>query len=133
MPVTIGIFINPGVFPDKKNADGKAESNRSFEYDTLIAISTPASCWKRSCPRSARNTNWSITRLAGPFAGSARAASALGPSPGNVPTLFSKVLSHVGSFTNIRGGHVYPALIRKTEPKPIRVFLAGWLRRPGQR
>jgi enterochelin esterase family protein len=34
------------------------------------------------------------------------------------------VLSHVGSFTNIRGGHVYPALIRKTKPaKPIRVFL----------
>ena len=29
----------------------------------------------------------------------------------------------VGSFTNIRGGHVYPALIRKTEPRPIRVFL----------
>jgi sugar phosphate permease len=33
------------------------------------------------------------------------------------------VLSHVGSFTNIRGGHVYPALIRKTERKPIRVYL----------
>ncbi|MDP6443511.1 MAG: esterase family protein, partial [Pirellulaceae bacterium] len=36
---------------------------------------------------------------------------------------FSKVLSHVGSFTNIRGGHACPALIRKTERKPIRVFL----------
>ena len=39
------------------------------------------------------------------------------------PDQFGKVLSHIGSFTNIRGGHVYPALIRKTEPKPIRVFL----------
>ena len=39
------------------------------------------------------------------------------------PDQFSKVLSHVGSFTNIRGGHVYPAVIRKTEPKPIRIFL----------
>jgi enterochelin esterase family protein len=39
------------------------------------------------------------------------------------PDAFRKVLSHVGSFTNIRGGHVYPALIRKTEPKPIRIFL----------
>jgi enterochelin esterase family protein len=39
------------------------------------------------------------------------------------PDVFSKVLSYVGSFTNIRGGHVYPALIRKTERKPIRVFL----------
>lgn len=39
------------------------------------------------------------------------------------PDAFRKVLSHVGSFTNIRGGHVYPALIRKTEPKPIRIFM----------
>ena len=31
----------------------------------------------------------------------------------------------MGSYTNIRGGHVYPALIRKTPPKPIRVFLQG--------
>ncbi len=33
------------------------------------------------------------------------------------------MLSHVGSFTNIRGGHNYHAWIRKTERKPIRVFL----------
>jgi len=39
------------------------------------------------------------------------------------PDGFGKVLSHIGSFTNIRGGHVYPALIRKAEKKPIRVFL----------
>ena len=41
------------------------------------------------------------------------------------PDVFRKVLSHVGSFTNIRGGHVYPAMIRKSEQKPIRVFLQG--------
>ena len=29
----------------------------------------------------------------------------------------------MGSFTNIRGGDVYPGLIRKTAKKPIRVFL----------
>jgi enterochelin esterase family protein len=39
------------------------------------------------------------------------------------PDAFRKVLSHMGSFTNIRGGHVYPALIRSTPAKPIRVFL----------
>jgi len=33
------------------------------------------------------------------------------------------VLSHVGSFTNIRGGYVYPTLIRSEEKRPIRVFL----------
>ena len=39
------------------------------------------------------------------------------------PDQFRKALSHIGSFTNIRGGHVYPALIRKTERKPLRIFL----------
>ena len=36
---------------------------------------------------------------------------------------FHKVMSHIGSFTNIRGGHVYPALIRKSEKRDIRVYL----------
>ena len=39
------------------------------------------------------------------------------------PDQFRKVISYIGSFTNIRGGHNYPAIIRKTEKKPIRVFL----------
>src|SRR5207237_4770325 len=39
------------------------------------------------------------------------------------PDLFSKVLSHVGSFTNIRGGDVYPGIIRRAPRKPIRIFL----------
>ena len=33
------------------------------------------------------------------------------------------MLSIVGSFTNLRGGHVYPEIVRKSEKKPIRVFL----------
>jgi len=31
------------------------------------------------------------------------------------PDRFGKVVSHIGSFTNIRGGYVYPFLIRKTK------------------
>jgi len=33
------------------------------------------------------------------------------------------VLSIVGSFVNLRGGHVYPELIAKADKKPLRVFL----------
>jgi hypothetical protein len=36
---------------------------------------------------------------------------------------FRKVISTIGSFTNIMGGHVYPDLIRQSEPRPIRIFL----------
>jgi enterochelin esterase family protein len=39
------------------------------------------------------------------------------------PDQFRKVVSHVGSFTNIRGGNKYPDIIRSVDPKPIRVFL----------
>jgi enterochelin esterase-like enzyme len=36
---------------------------------------------------------------------------------------FQRVLSHCGSYTNIRGGHNYPYLIRSTPRKLIRVYL----------
>ena len=39
------------------------------------------------------------------------------------PDAFRKVVSHCGSFTNIRGGHNYPTMIRSAETKPLRVFL----------
>src|SRR5262249_8442588 len=39
------------------------------------------------------------------------------------PDLFTKVLSHVGSFTNIKNGDRYPGISRKADKKPIRVFL----------
>jgi enterochelin esterase family protein len=38
------------------------------------------------------------------------------------PDQFRKVLSLIGSFTNLRGGHVYPEKVRATDRKPIRVF-----------
>ena len=39
------------------------------------------------------------------------------------PDQFRKVLSIVGSYTNIRGGDAYPDIIRKSEKKPLRIFL----------
>ena len=97
-------------------------SNRSFEYDT------PSDQYARFLleeilPEVGRTYT---------LAGDAASRAICGISSGGIcaftaawerPDAFSKVLSHVGSFTNIRGGHVYPALIRKTEPKSIRVFL----------
>jgi enterochelin esterase family protein len=121
MPVTIGIFINPGVVPSDKEGE-KPRSNRSFEYDTLsdqyVRFLTD-----EILPEVAKT--YQLTEQA-----SQRAIG--GISSGGIcaftaawqrPDVFSKVLSHVGSFTNIRGGDVYPGMIRKTENKPIRVFL----------
>ena len=121
MPVTIGIFLNPGVIPAERPG-GQPRRNRSFEYDTL----------------SDQYARFLLEEIL-PFVGEKYhltndpdGRAICGISSGGIcawtvawerPNQFRKVLSHVGSFTNIRGGHVYPALIRKTEPKPIRVFL----------
>jgi enterochelin esterase-like enzyme len=39
------------------------------------------------------------------------------------PDYFHKVLSHYGSYTDIRGGHNYPFIIRKTKKKDIKIFM----------
>ena len=39
------------------------------------------------------------------------------------PDLFRRVYSSVGTFVAMRGGNQYPWIIRKTEPKPLRIYL----------
>jgi enterochelin esterase family protein len=121
MPVTIGIFINPGVIPAAREGQ-KPRQNRSFEYDSL-GDQYARFLLEEILPEVSKE--YKLTSEA-----SGRAIG--GISSGGIcawtvawerPDAFGKVLSHVGSFTNIRGGHFYPALIRKTERKPIRVFL----------
>jgi enterochelin esterase-like enzyme len=121
MPVTIGIFINPGEIPAAE-AGKKPAKNRSFEYDTLND-QYARFLLEEIIPEVGKKVN---------LATNAESHAICGASSGGIcaftvawehPEAFSKVLSMVGSFTNIRGGHVYPSLIRKTPPKPIRVFL----------
>jgi enterochelin esterase-like enzyme len=121
MAVTVGIFVSPGEFP-AADGKGKSRSNRSFEYDT-VSNQYAGFLEKELLPEVGKTV-----KLRDDAAGRA----ICGISSGGIcaftvawerPDLFSKVLSHVGSFTNIRGGDVYPGLIRKTEKKPIRVFL----------
>jgi enterochelin esterase family protein len=120
MPVTIGIFINPGTFP--ASGGQKARSNRSFEYDTL-SDQYARFLEKEILPEVGKDYN---------LRPDAAGRAICGISSGGIcaftvawvrPDLFGKVLSHVGSFTNIRGGDVYPGRIRKTPRRPIRVFL----------
>lgn len=124
MPVTIGIFINSGRLVDPPPKDPKAASNRNLEYDSLS-------------DRYARFLLEEILPEVGKrykLTDDPECRAICGMSSGGIcaftvawqrPDAFRKVLSHVGSFTNIRGGHVYPSLIRSTPNKPIRVFLQG--------
>jgi len=117
MPVTIGIYINPGSFPNKKPS-----SNRSFEYDTL-SDQYVRFLEKEILPEVGKEYNLRQDAAGRAICGISSGGICAFTAAWQRPDLFSKVLSHVGSFTNIRGGDVYPGLIRKTEHKPIRVFL----------
>ena len=117
----VGVFINLGTVP-AADPGQRPRANRSFEYDTL------SDQYARFLEKEILPEVGKELRLRQDAAGRA----ICGISSGGIcaftaawerPDLFSKVLSHVGSFTNIRGGDVYPGLVRKTPRKPIRVFL----------
>jgi len=121
MPVTIGIFINPGVFPAV--AEGKDPiSNRSFEYDTLSDQYTRF-LLEEILPTVGENYRLTDNPDQRAICGCSSGGICSWTVAWERPDAFRKVLSHVGSFANIRGGHVYPTLIRNTPPKPIRIFL----------
>jgi len=121
MPVTIGIFLNPGQIPAGE-ADQKPRSNRSFEYDTL-SDQYARFLLEEILPEVSKTYKLSDRPEHRAIGGISSGGICAFTAAWERPDAFSKVLSHVGSFTNIRGGHVYPSLIRKTERKPIRVFL----------
>lgn len=121
MPVTIGIFINPGVVPPEKQG-AQPRRNRSFEYDTL-SDQYARFLLEEILPAVGKKYNLTDDPEMRAIGGISSGGICAFTVAWERPDAFRKVLSHVGSFTNIRGGHVYPALIRKTERKPIRVFL----------
>lgn len=121
MPVTIGIFIQPGVFPTANPKD-KPRSNRSFEYDSLGDLHARF-LLEEILPAVAKDYNLTSDPDQRAICGNSSGGICAFTVAWERPDAFRKVVSHIGSFTNIRGGHVYPALIRKTDKKPLRVFL----------
>lgn len=121
MPVTIGIFLNPGTIPAKEPGQ-KGRSNRSFEYDTL-SDQYARFLEKEILPEVAKSYNLRQDAAGRAICGISSGGICAFTVAWERPDLFGKVLSHVGSFTNIRGGDAYPGIIRKMEKKPIRVFL----------
>jgi len=121
MPLTIGIFINPGVIPSAAPGE-QPRRNRSFEYDTL-SDQYARFLLDEILPEVGKQYRLTDDPNCQAICGISSGGICAWTVAWERPDAFRKVLSHVGSFTNIRGGHVYPALIRKTPKKPIRVFL----------
>ncbi|WP_407699820.1 alpha/beta hydrolase-fold protein [Stieleria sedimenti] len=122
MPPTIAVFINPGHHKSKPR-QGKKPSNRSFEYDSLGDRYTRF-LLEEILPAVEQRYNLSSDPAMRAIGGSSSGAICAFTAAWQRPDQFGKVYSNVGSFTNLRGGDVYPALVRKTEPKPIRVYMS---------
>ena len=122
MPVTVGIFIQPGI-----RADGGA--NRSFEYDTL-SDQYARFLLEEILPEVEKTVKLRHDAASRAISGASSGGICAFTVAWERPNEFSKVLSWIGSFTNIasgktvrEGGHNYEAMVRKTPRKPIRVFL----------
>ena len=121
---TVAVFLNPGRPPAVEPGSPKAMHQRMVEYDTM----TPAFgdfLIESVLPfvehaEGVRLTSDPAHRTVAGISSGGICAFNLA---WHFPHAFQRVLSHCGSFTNIRGGHNYPALVRGTERKPIRVFL----------
>ena len=129
LPVIIGVFVRPGVV---KAADPKIaldRFNRSFEYDGLgdayarflIEEVLPVVETKKTADgRAIRISALAADRAIG---GSSSGAIAAFTAAWERPDSFSRVFSAIGTYVGLRGGDRYPTLIRKYEPKALRVFL----------
>ena len=129
MPVTIGIFVTPGIVKAADANTALNRFNRSFEYDglgdnyvrflleeLLPEVETKTTTDGRPV-RLSRNGN--DRAIGGSSSGAVCAFTAAWERPGE----FSRVFSAIGTYIGLRGAERYPTLIRKYEPKPLRIFL----------
>lgn len=129
MPVTIGVFVTPGkVLAHDPNA-ALDRFNRSFEYDglgdryarfLLEEIFPFVERQKTSDGRTIRLSRNGNDRAIG---GSSSGAVCAFTAAWEHPEEFSRVFSAIGTYTGLRGADRYDILIRKHEPKPIRIFM----------
>jgi enterochelin esterase family protein len=126
IPVMIGVFINPGRKPEQPEPTpsnwGDRDTNRPEEYNSLDDR-YPRVIVDELLPVLYKEYNISKKPEDHGIGGSSSGAIAAFNVAWHRPDHFRKVLSFIGSFTNIRGGHAYPDMIRKNDRKPIRIYL----------
>ena len=126
IPVMIGVFINPGRRPDQPEPNAKEwgdrTTNRPQEYNALDDKYARVIV-DELMPALYKEYNISKDREMHGIGGASSGGIAAFTVAWQRPAQFHKVLSIVGSFTNIRGGHEYADIVRKSEKKPIRIFM----------
>ena len=121
IPVMIGIFIEPGITPALSDSD-QPRFNRSYEYDAM-GDRYARFLMEEILPEVSKSYNLSTNPNDRGIGGASSGAVCAFTVAWERPDAFRRVLSTIGTFTGLRGANEYPILVRKSEPKPIRVFL----------
>lgn len=123
IPAMIGIFIKPGVLPAAK-PDALPRFNRSYEYDSVndnyVRFLT-----KEFLPDIARKHELKLSKDANDhaIAGSSSGGIAAFVAAWERPDAFRRIFTSIGTYVGLRGGNNLPNLVRKVEPRPLRIFL----------
>jgi gluconolactonase len=120
LPPMIGIFISPGVLPAIGGVQIRAE--RIFEYDSINGRYAQFLI-DEAIPEVAKKYNLSKDPSDHGIAGVSTGAVGAFMAAWERPDQFRRVLSLIGTFVAMKGADSLPALIRKSEPKPIRIFM----------
>ena len=122
LPVTICLFVNPGHNTKDYPENRFRASNRADEYDVLddrYAIML----MEEIIPELKKKYNISNDPKMHGIGGLSSGAICAFTAAWEHPEYFHKVLSQIGSYTNIRGGNNYPSIIRKHKKKDIKIFM----------
>jgi len=126
IPVMISVFINPGRRPDQPEPTpqnwGDKDTNRPTEYNSLDDKYARVIV-DELMPVIYKEYNVSKDPDRHGIGGASSGAIAAFTVAWERPDDFRRVLSMIGSFTNIRGGHAYADLVRQSPKKPLRVYL----------
>ena len=126
IPVMLAVFINPGRTPEQPEPTpqnwGDRDTNRPTEYNSLDDRYARVIV-EELLPALQKDFNVSTDPERRAIGGASSGAIAAFTVAWERPNAFRKVLSIVGSFVNLRGGHRYPDLVLDAEKKPLRVFL----------
>lgn len=121
MPVTVGIFVDHGkVIPTR--GEGQPRFNRSFEYDSM-GDRNARFVVEELLPEVAQKYQLSDDPNDRMVAGSSSGGVAAWTVAWERPDEFRRVFTAVGTYVGLRGANEYPILVRKCEPKPIRLFM----------
>lgn len=127
IPPMIGVFVTAGTFFDENGE--VLRFNRSNEYDKLndtfsrFLTTDLLPDVKKQFTSERKPIVFSENPNDRMISGNSSGAICAFTVSWQRPDLFNKVYSGVGTFVPFKGGNEYPALIRKTEPKPIRIFI----------